>query len=78
MALKIRKYFKRQGTATFTDDEVSLANRNTTGVKCLLRGNNYPRDEGAFPHSRAVIERVFRNIGKAGPKIILHDNPVRL
>ena len=36
LELKPSKYFKRQGTATFANDEVGLANRNITGVKCLL------------------------------------------
>jgi len=37
-----------------------------------------PHDEGTFPHSRAVIQRVFRNVGEAERKMILHYNPVRL
>ncbi len=78
LALKPRKYFVRQGIATFANDEVGLANRNITGVKCLLWGNIYPHDEGTFPHSHAVIERVFRNVGEAERKMILHDNPARL
>jgi len=74
LALKPTKYFKPQGTTAFTDDEVGLADRNIIGVNCLLWGNNYPHHESTFPHSRAVIERGFRNVRKAERKIILQDN----
>jgi len=79
LALKSSEYFKRQGAATFADDAVGLANCNIiTGVECLLWGNDYPHDEGSFPYSRAVIERVFRDVLKQERKMSLHDNPARL
>lgn len=78
LKLKPSEYFKRQGAATFADDEVGLANSNVTGVDCLLWGNDYPHDEGTFPHSRKVIERVFRNVSNEDRRKILHDNPARL
>ena len=74
LTLKPTKYFKPQGTTAFIDDEVGLADRNITGVNCLLWGNNYPHHESTILHSRAVIERGFRNVGKAERKIILQDN----
>ena len=78
LELKPSEYFKRQGAATFADDEVGLAARDVTGVECLLWGNDYPHDEGTFPHSRKVIDRVFRTLTEAERKTILHDNPARL
>ena len=78
--LKLRpsEYFKRQGAATFADDEVGLKNLHITGADCLLWGNDYPHDEGTFPNSRKVIDRVFRNVSAEDRKKILHDNPARL
>ncbi len=76
--LKPSEYFRRQGAATFADDEVGLANRHITGTDGLLWGNDYPHDEGTFPNSRAVIERVFRDVPHDERKKILHDNPARL
>lgn len=78
LELKPSEYFKRQGAATFADDEVGLAVRDVTGIDCLLWGNDYPHDEGTFPHSRKVIDRVFRTLTEAERKQILHDNPARL
>lgn len=78
LELKPSEYFKRQGAATFADDEVGLDNIGITGADCLLWGNDYPHDEGTFPHSRQVIERVFRNVSDEDCKKILHDNPARL
>lgn len=76
--LKPSEYVRRQGAVTFADDEVGLANRHITGTDCLLWGNDYPHDDGTFPHSRAVIERVFAGVSEAEKKTVLHDNPVRL
>ncbi len=78
LELKPSEYFRRQGAATFADDEVGLELRHVTGVDCLLWGNDYPHDEGTFPHSQKVIARVFRKLTDAERKAILHDNPARL
>lgn len=78
LKLKPSEYFRRQGAATFADDHVGLANLAVTGADCLLWGNDYPHDEGTFPHSRAVVERVFRDVAPEDRKKILHDNAARL
>lgn len=78
LELKPSEYFQRQGAATFCDDEVGLHNRNVTGVECLLWGNDYPHDEGTFPHSREVIERVFKDVAPEDRRKILSENAARL
>ena len=78
LELKPSEYFRRQGAATFCDDQVGLNNRDVTGADCLLWGNDYPHDEGTFPHSRAVIDRVFKNVSAADRKKILSENAARL
>ena len=78
LELRASEYFKRQGAATFCDDHVGLAMRDVTGVDSLLWGNDYPHDEGTFPHSRAVIARVFDGIPEDEAQKILSGNAARL
>ena len=78
LELKPSEYFRRQGGATFCDDAVGLANRHVTGVDCLLWGNDYPHDEGTFPHSQKVIDRVLKDVPKAERRKILGENAARL
>ena len=59
LELRPSEYFRRQGALTFTDDAVGVRNRDVTGVECLMWGNDYPHDEGTFPHSQEAIERTF-------------------
>ena len=78
LELKPSEYFKRQGAATFCDDEIGLANRHLTGVGSLLWGNDYPHDEGTFPHSREVIDRVFKGVDETDRHKILIQNSAEL
>ena len=78
LGLKPSEYFRRQGAATFCDDEVGLANRGVTGIESLLWGNDYPHDEGTFPHSQAVIERVFKDVDAPERDKILFRNSAAL
>lgn len=72
------EYFKRQGHVTFSDDPVALSNLKFTGADYLMWGNDYPHDEGSFPHSREVIERIFRGLPEADKQKIVHGNAAKL
>ena len=74
LELKASEYFKCQGAATFCDDAVGLDNRHVTGAETLMWGNDYPHDEGTFPHSREVIERIFRSVPEDEKRQILGGN----
>ena len=78
LELRASEYFRRQGGITFTDDEVGLRNRDLTGIDCLLWGNDYPHDEGTFPHSREAIERNFAGVPEAEKRQILAGNAERM
>ena len=71
-------YFKRQGYATFGDDLAGLLTRDITGSDCLMWGSDYPHDEGTFPHSREVIERIFKDIPEDEKRKIVAGNAARL
>ena len=72
------EYFKRQGFATFGDDLAGLLTREITGVDCLLWGSDYPHDEGTFPHSREVIERIFKDVPEDEKRKIVGENAAKL
>ena len=77
LELKPSEYFKRQGAATFCDDEVGINNRHFTGSDCLMWGNDYPHDEGTYPRSRQVIERLFQGVPQEEKRKILYANAAR-
>lgn len=72
------EYFKRQGYATFGDDLPGLLAREITGVECLMWGSDYPHDEGTFPHSREVIDRIFQGIPEDETRKIVCENAAKL
>ena len=76
--MKPSEYFHRQGYATFGDDQVGLMTRHVIGVENLMRGSDYPHDEGTFPHSREVIERTFEGIPEDEKRKIVGENAAKL
>ena len=77
LELRASEYFRRQGALTFTDDAVGVRNRDLTGVECLMWGNDYPHDEGTFPHSQEAIERTFVGVSEADRYQMLVGNAAR-
>ena len=77
LELRASEYLRRQGALTFTDDEVGVRNRDLTGVECLMWGNDYPHDEGTFPHSQEAIERTFVGVSQADRYQMLVGNAAR-
>ena len=76
--MKPSEYFRRQGYATFGEDDVGLANIAFTGSKCLLWGNDYPHHEGTWPHSREAIERQFKGVSGEDKQKIVSTNAAEL
>ena len=76
--MKPSEYFKRQGHVTFGDDPVALTNLEYTGEGALLWGSDYPHDEGTFPHSEAVIDRIFQGLSEETKRKIVFENASNL
>ena len=68
------EYFKRQGHVTFSDDLPALRMLDITGDETLLWGSDYPHDEGTFPHSHEVAERIFEGVPEDATRKILYEN----
>ncbi len=78
LSLRASEYFKRQGAITISDDPVALNNVELTGSDCLIWGNDYPHDEGTFPHSRRPIEEIRKRLGPEDAHKVLCGNAARL
>ena len=72
------EYFLRQGTVSITDDPVALNNIPFTGTDCLVWGNDYPHDEGIFPHGKRPIADIRRALSKKQAHDVLCGNAARL
>jgi predicted TIM-barrel fold metal-dependent hydrolase len=78
LAMLPSEYFKRQGHVTFSDDPVALNNIAITGSDHLMWGSDYPHDEGTFPHSQEVIQRIFAGVSAGDKDKIIRGNAARL
>ncbi len=72
------EYFKRQCYATFVDDVAGVRNRDITGVDSLMWGNDYPHDEGTFPHSKEVRDRIFQGVPEDEVRKMVGENAAKL
>ncbi len=78
LPLRASEYFLRQGAITISDDRVALNNVAFTGTDCLLWGNDYPHDEGTFPHSCRPIGEIKARLSAAEAHQVLCGNAARL
>jgi predicted TIM-barrel fold metal-dependent hydrolase len=71
-------YIRRQVHATFQDDRVALRNVEITGSDCLLWGSDYPHNEGTYPHTRQVVQRLSALVDDDDARMIFGDTAARL
>jgi len=78
LTLKPSEYFLRQGAITITDDPIALNNVKFTGTDVLLWGNDYPHDEGSFPESAPLIQRIRDELSPEAAHHVLCGNAAKL
>ncbi len=78
LSLRPSEYFKRQGAVTITDDLVALNNLEFTGTHTIMWGNDYPHDEGTFPHSERHRDQIRASTSPENAKKILCGNAARI
>ena len=71
-------YIRRQIRATFQEDLVGLHNVPFTGPDCLMWGNDYPHEEGTYPDSRQVVERMVKDLDDDIVRRVFRDNGAAL
>jgi len=71
-------YIRRQMHATFQADRIAIDNRATTGVDCLLWGNDFPHPEGTAPFSNEILGDLLEGVSDHDVDQIVHGNAARL
>jgi predicted TIM-barrel fold metal-dependent hydrolase len=71
-------YLRRQVHATFQDDPVGIHNLALTGPGALMWGADYPHEEGTYPNSRAIVDRLAAAMDEADAALVFRDNAARL
>ncbi len=71
-------YIKRQIACTFMYDPVAVKMRHTTGLDCLMWGNDYPHLEGVFPDSQNRVEKQFVGVPESEIQQIVFGNASRV
>ncbi len=59
LPLRPSEYFKRQSAVTIINDLVVLNNLEFTGTDCIMWANDYPHDEGTYPHSARTRREIL-------------------
>jgi predicted TIM-barrel fold metal-dependent hydrolase len=70
------EYCRRQVQATFQEDPIAIANREYTGLRCLMWGSDYPHWEGTWPNSQDAIEKLFVGVPEEEVDQIVRANAV--
>jgi predicted TIM-barrel fold metal-dependent hydrolase len=51
-------YARRQVHSTFQSDSIGIRNLAQSGDTALMWGNDFPHEEGTYPHSREIVDRL--------------------
>ena len=76
--LRPSEYFHRQVYATFMDDISGIKAREEAGVGNLMWSSDYPHSDSTWPHSKEVIERLFKGVSEEDTRKIVHDNAAKV
>ena len=71
-------YVRRQIHATFQDDPVALHNLPFTGTDAIMWGNDYPHEEGTYPHSPEIVARLAADLDDETAVKVFRDNAAQL
>jgi predicted TIM-barrel fold metal-dependent hydrolase len=76
--LKPSEYFHRQIYSTFQDEPTAIKYRDQIGTDKLMWGADLPHNEGTWPHSRTITEKIFADVSEADRRAITQENFARL
>jgi predicted TIM-barrel fold metal-dependent hydrolase len=60
LTLTAGEIFRRQVYATFSEDHFGMANLDSIGADNVLWAADYPHGDGTFPHTQAVVTKMFQ------------------
>jgi len=71
-------YMRRQLHATFQVDNVGLHNLQFTGADALMWGNDFPHEEGTYPHSRKVVAEMAASLPPDVARKVFRENAMEI
>jgi predicted TIM-barrel fold metal-dependent hydrolase len=71
-------YVKQQIHSTFQVDTVGLRNVPASGSISLMWGNDYPHEEGTYPHSRKLVDEQAALLSPEDARRIFRENAMEL
>jgi predicted TIM-barrel fold metal-dependent hydrolase len=79
LQMKPSEYWKRQGWSTFGDDPVGIDTlKYFGGSERVLWGNDYPHNEGTWPHSEEVVNQTMAQLTTKERQDVLGLNAAKL
>ncbi len=72
------EYFRDHVSMTFMRDHSGIDIRHRIGLKNLLWSNDYPHTDSIWPHSREVIESLFKGVPEAERRRVVCENAAEL
>ncbi|WP_433337492.1 amidohydrolase family protein [Spirillospora sp. CA-294931] len=74
LTMRPSEYFRRQVSATFSEDDVGVLTTRILGSANFMWGSDYPHYEGTWPHSREVIDTALADLPGEDRRRLVHDN----
>ncbi|MGH9210528.1 MAG: amidohydrolase family protein [Acidimicrobiales bacterium] len=74
LTMKPSEVFRRQVWVTVQDDQVGLDILHHFGDDKVMWACDYPHPDSTFPESRAVVERLMRDVPPMARRRVLRDN----
>jgi predicted TIM-barrel fold metal-dependent hydrolase len=71
-------FFHRNVFISFQEDDLGIQLRAIIGVANLMWGSDYPHAESTFPKSRAIVERILKDVPDDEKAMIAGGNAARL
>ena len=67
-------FFRNNVFIAFQDDRLGIELRSHIGVDNIMWGNDYPHADGTFPHTREVLQGLFKDVPEAERAKIAGEN----
>lgn len=71
-------YVARQIHSTFQKDTIGIRNIPSSGVNALMWGNDYPHEEGTYPHSRKIVDEQAEGLDELTARRIFRENAIEV
>ena len=71
-------FFRQNTFVSFQEDDLGIKIRDYIGVHGLMWGSDYPHQEGTYPKSREIVDRILQDVSEQEKIMITGENASRL